>query len=133
MAEYNIPENLKYVKSHEWAQKEGDLVVIGITDYAQKMLKDVVYVELPEVGETVEKDKEFGSIESVKSVSDLFSPISGEVVEVNSELEDAPEKVNEDPYQAWMIKVRPSNLDAEWDELMSAEEYRNYIKELEEE
>jgi len=106
----NIPAELKYTKDHEWAKIEGDVVTIGITDYAQGELGDVVFVELPAAGDTVEKGNSFGTIEAVKAVADLFSPISGEVVEVNNLLEDAPETVNKDPYgDGWMVKIKLSD------------------------
>src|SRR6266576_1592325 len=119
------PEDSRYAKSHEYVhpEAEGDVVVIGITDYAQKELGDVVFVELPAVGTELELGDEFGSIESVKAVSELFSPVSGEVVEINEALTEKPELVNTDPYgDGWMIKVKLSAAD-EVDELMSAEDY----------
>ncbi|MFQ5583519.1 MAG: glycine cleavage system protein GcvH [Calditrichia bacterium] len=124
----NIPEDLKYSKEHEWARVEGDTVVVGITDYAQGELGDIVYVELPEKGTVVAKDESFGTIEAVKAVSDLFSPVSGEVIEVNEELNDAPEDINSDPYgKGWMIKIKYSNA-AELDELLSKEKYEELIQ-----
>lgn len=103
----NFPENLKYTKDHEWVKVEGDMGTIGITDYAQGELGDVVFVELPAVGKTMKAHEAFGTIEAVKAVSDLFAPVSGSVVDVNSALGDAPETVNKDPYGAgWMVKVR---------------------------
>jgi glycine cleavage system H protein len=124
------PEDSKYAKSHEYVhfdEKEG-VGTIGITDYAQKELGDVVFVELPQVGATLEAADELGSIESVKAVSELFAPVSGEVVEVNEALADKPELVNTDPYgDGWMIKVRLSDP-TELDELMNAEEYEEYIE-----
>lgn len=122
------PEDSKYAKSHEYVHVEGDVGTIGITDYAQKELGDVVFVELPQVGSQLEAADELGSIESVKAVSELFSPVSGEVVEVNEALTEKPELVNTDPYgDGWMIKVRLSDP-TEVDELMSAEEYEEYIE-----
>ncbi len=119
----NIPADLKYSKDHEWARIEGDVAVVGITDYAQNELGDIVYVELPEVGTQVEQGKTFGTIEAVKAVSDLFAPVSGEVVEVNEKLNDSPELVNQDPYgEGWMIKIKMSNPD-EVNELLSKEDY----------
>lgn len=126
---YKVEPDYKYNQEHDWAKKEGDLVVIGVTDYAQKSLKDVVYVELPEVGDTFEVKAMFGSIESVKAVSDLICPIAGEVVEVNEGLVDEPEKVNESPYSAWMIKIKPSNLEEDWKNLMTPEEYTEHCEE----
>lgn len=124
-----VPENLKYTREHEWARIRGKVATIGITDYAQDQLGDVVYVELPDVADEVAKDEQFGTIESVKTVSDLFSPLSGEVIKVNEQLEDRPELVNEDPYgDGWMIQIQISDPD-EIDELMSAEEYEAYLEE----
>lgn len=124
-----VPENLKYTREHEWARIRGKIATVGITDYAQDQLGDVVYVELPDVADEVAKDEQFGTIESVKTVSDLFSPLSGEVIKVNEQLEDRPELVNEDPYgDGWMIQIQISDPD-EIDELMSAEEYEAYLEE----
>jgi len=118
-----LDNNAKYQESHEWARREGDLIVCGITDHAQDSLSDVVYIELPEVGTVLAKGEIFGVIESVKAASDLYMPMSGEIVEVNEALEDTPEVVNDDPYGAgWMIKINPSNPD-EWAELMSGADY----------
>ena len=123
----NIPAELKYTKDHEWAKIEGDMVTIGITDYAQGELGDVVFVELPAEGDTVEKGNSFGTIEAVKAVADLFSPVSGEVAEVNSLLEDAPETVNKDPYgDGWMVKIKLSDT-TELDELLDAGAYEDLI------
>ncbi|WP_099159983.1 glycine cleavage system protein GcvH [Virgibacillus ndiopensis] len=125
----SLPKDLLYSEEHEWVKKEGDKVRIGITDFAQSELGDIVFVELPEVGDEIESDEPFGSVESVKTVSELYAPISGKVVEVNEELEDSPEFVNESPYEnAWMIVVEPSN-ESEFDELLSAEKYEEVIKE----
>jgi glycine cleavage system H protein len=107
-----IPTNCRYLESHEWARQDGDVVVVGITDFAVKHLTDLVYIDLPDVGETIEKGGRFGEIESVKAVSDLNSPIAGEIVAVNSELADNLDRIAQDPYgQGWMIKVRPSEKD----------------------
>jgi glycine cleavage system H protein len=126
----NIPTNLRYSKEHEWALIEGDTVTVGITHHAQCSLGDVVYVELPAVGRHIEKDKVFGVVESVKAVSDLFAPLSGEVVGINDALTGKPEDVNSDAYgRAWMIKVKPSNK-SELEELMDAAHYERYLKEL---
>ncbi|MBI2875589.1 MAG: glycine cleavage system protein GcvH [Candidatus Tectomicrobia bacterium] len=123
-----IPEDLKYTREHDWARIEGNRVVVGITDYAQEELGDIVYVELPEVGSEVEHMEPFGTIESVKAVSDLFSPVSGEVVEINETLESEPELVNSDPYgEGWMLVVEMSDA-SELDSLMSAAEYAAYIE-----
>jgi glycine cleavage system H protein len=122
------PEDNRYAKSHEYVHLEGDVATIGITDYAQKELGDVVFVELPQVGSQLDAADELGSIESVKAVSELFSPVSGEVVEVNEALSDNPALVNTDPWgDGWMIRVRVSDP-TEIDELMTAEEYDEYIE-----
>lgn len=123
----NIPESLRYSKDHEWVSVEGDVASIGITDYAQASLGDVVYVDLPRVGDKFATHEAFGSVESVKAVSEIFTPIAGEVVEVNDSLNDTPEKVNGDPYgEAWFIKVKMDNA-GEADGLLSAEEYEEYL------
>jgi glycine cleavage system H protein len=123
----NIPAELKYTKDHEWVKVEGDIAVIGITDYAQGELGDVVYVELPEVGSTFEKEESFGTIEAVKAVADIFCPLSGEFVEVNEAIQDAPEIVNQDPYgKGWMVKIKISDS-AQLDEFMDAEAYKALI------
>jgi glycine cleavage system H protein len=122
------PEDSRYAKSHEYAHVEGDIATVGITEYAQKELGDVVFVELPQVGSQLEQNEELGSIESVKAVSELFAPVTGEVTEVNERLRDKPELVNSDPYgDGWMIKVRLSDP-SELDELMNAEEYDEYCE-----
>ena len=126
----NIPDELCYTKEHEWARMEGDLCVIGITDYAQGELGDIVYVELPQPGTQVEIMGEFGVVESVKTASDLFSPIAGEIVEVNEELVENPELVNDSPYgEGWMLKIRPSNLEEDWATLLDAAGYREVLAE----
>lgn len=123
-----IPEDSRYAKSHEYVHVEGGVGTIGITDYAQKELGDVVFVELPQVGSELEAGDELGSIESVKAVSELFSPVSGQVVEINEALAEKPELVNTDPYgDGWMIKIRLSDA-TEVDELMNAEEYEEYVE-----
>ncbi len=125
----NFPEELKYSKEHEWVRMEGDIAIIGITDYAQDQLGDIVFVDIPTEGEELEADEVFGSIEVVKTVSDLFMPIAGEVLEQNEELEDNPELVNEDPYgKGWLIKVKPAS-DADFDSLLSAAAYQEIINE----
>ncbi len=122
-----VPEGLKYSKEHEWVLVEDQIVTVGITEYAQEELGDVVYVELPEVGEKMVKDDPFGAVESVKAVSDLYAPISGAVLEVNDTLPDNPEIINEDPYgDGWMIKVEMSG-EEDLSDLMSAEEYAEYV------
>jgi len=117
----------RYTETHEWVRKEGDLIVCGISDYAQEELSDVVYVELPEVGELLERGDDFGVVESVKAASDLYMPMGGEIVAVNEELADSPEIVNDDPYdEGWMIKFKPSDPD-EWDDLLAPEEYEQSV------
>jgi len=123
----NIPQELKYTKDHEWVRVEGDHVVIGVTDFAQKELGDIVYVDVDTEGDTVEKDEVFGSVEAVKTVSDLLMPITGEVVEFNEALEGAPEVVNNDPYgYGWMIKVAISDVN-ELESLLTAEQYNDLV------
>ncbi len=123
----NVPNELKYTKDHEWVKIEGDTATVGITEFAQKELGEIVYVDVDTVDETLDKEEVFGSVEAVKTVSDLFLPISGEVIEFNEELEDAPEKVNEDPYgDGWMIKVAISDS-SEIDDLLSVEQYKELI------
>jgi glycine cleavage system H protein len=123
-----IPEELKYTDEHEWAKVEDELVVIGITDYAQDALGEIVYIELPSEGDEITKGDSFGGVESTKSVSDLYAPVSGEVVEVNESLLDSPETINEDPYgDGWLIKVRIHDSD-EYDELMDGEQYSEFIE-----
>lgn len=128
-----VPEKLKYSKEHEWAEKRNGLVRAGITDYAQDALGDVVFVELPEVGEKFAAGESFGSVESVKAVSDCYMPVGGTVAAVNEKLLDAPELVNSDPYgDGWMIEIEPDD-DGELDGLMSAGEYEEYLSALEDE
>ena len=123
----NIPANLKYTKDHEWVSIDGDIATVGITHFAQKELGDIVYVEVETLDQTLEKDEVFGTVEAVKTVSDLFLPLSGEIIEFNDALESSPESVNLDPYGAgWMIKVKMSNLD-EIDSLLSSESYKELI------
>jgi len=128
----NFPEDLKYTRDHEWARVKGNRVTVGITDFAQDQLGDVVYVELPDVGDTVKKGEAFGVVESTKAVSDLFAPVSGKVVEVNDPLGDAPETINDDPFEeGWMIVVElasPSDLD----DLMDAAAYEKFVEEEQE-
>ena len=122
----NIPEDLQYTKSHEWVRIEGDTATIGITDHAQDELGDVVFVELPEEGATFDAGESFGTVESVKAVSDLYTPVGGDVVEVNSALEDAPENINEDPYgEGWIVKLRTTDEA----DLLSPEEYEKVVAE----
>ncbi|WP_010135467.1 glycine cleavage system protein GcvH [Ochrovirga pacifica] len=123
----NFPEELKYTKDHEWVKVEGDHLVIGITDFAQSELGDIVYVDVDTLDDTVEADEVFGSVEAVKTVSDLFMPVTGEVIEFNDLLEDEPEAVNEDPYgKGWMIKVKPENLE-DIQNLLNAEDYKDLV------
>ena len=123
----NIPENLRYSKDHEWVLVEDGVASIGITDYAQHSLGDVVYIDMPRVGDRLSAHEAFGSVESVKAVSEVFIPIAGEIVEVNDGLNDTPEKVNADPYgEAWFIKVKMDNP-GEADAMLSAEEYEEYL------
>ena len=125
MATY--PAELRYTREHEWAKVEGKRARVGITHYAQDQLGDVVFVELPKIGAKVAATKNFGVVESVKAVSDLFAPVSGEVVEVNGELPQKPETVNQDPYgKGWMIVVKPSNK-GEWDQLLTAQQYEEFL------
>lgn len=123
----NIPEELKYTEDHEWIKVDGDVATVGITDFAQGELGDIVYVEIETEGETIASAEVFGTVEAVKTVSDLFMPLSGEIIEVNEELEDSPETVNDSPYEGgWMIKIKmndPSEVDA----LMTAESYKTHI------
>jgi glycine cleavage system H protein len=124
----NTPKELRYSEEHEWIKVEGDKARIGITDFAQSELGDIVFVELPSVGDEIKADEPFGSVESVKTVSELYAPISGVIVEVNEDLDDSPEFVNESPYEkAWMIVVEPTNA-AEMDNLMTAEQYEEMTK-----
>lgn len=123
----NIPSDLKYTKDHEWVKMEGDIATIGITDFAQSELGDIVYVEVETLDETLQAEEIFGTVEAVKTVSDLFLPLSGEIIEFNEALEDEPEKVNTDPYgDGWMIKVKCSDL-AEVENLLSSEAYKALI------
>ena len=125
----NIPSDLKYSREHEWIRMENSLATIGITDYAQEELGDIVNVELPEEGDEIHKEEAFGAVESVKASSEVFSPLSGKIVEVNEPLMDAPEMINEDPYdEGWMIKIELSDS-TELDDLLDAEGYEQYMKE----
>jgi glycine cleavage system H protein len=123
----NIPQELRYTKDHEWARLEGDVVYVGITDYAQGELGEIVYVDVTTEGESLSAEEVFGSIEAVKTVSDLLLPIEGEILEVNSELEDSPELVNSDPYgKGWLVKIKPANTD-DVEGLLSADDYKALI------
>ena len=126
--ELNLPDDLRYAKDHEWTRLEGNKVIIGIDDYAQDQLGDIVFVELPEVGATFSKGEEFGTVESVKAVSELFMPIGGEILAINAALEETPEHVNNSPYdKGWMIEVKPSDV-AEMDALMDKDAYIKTLK-----
>ncbi|MBP5317358.1 MAG: glycine cleavage system protein GcvH [Bacteroidales bacterium] len=123
----NIPETLKYTKDHEWVALDGDVATVGITDFAQSELGDIVFVDIPTVGETLAQGEKFGDIEAVKTVAEAYMPMSGEVLEQNEELDGAPEMVNSDPYgQGWMIKIKCSDL-SEFDKLLSADQYKEII------
>lgn len=123
----NIPAELKYTKDHEWVKIEGDTATVGITDFAQKELGDIVYVEVETLDQTLDKDEVFGTVEAVKTVSDLFLPLSGEIIEFNDALETTPENVNSDPYGAgWMVKVKIADA-AQIDELLSSDQYKELI------
>lgn len=129
MSDIQIPDNLSYTETHEWVQVEGEVVTVGITDYAQSELGDIVFVEIPEVGEAVKREEAFGTIEAVKTVEDLVSPASGEVVEANDALGDNPELINSDPYGAgWIIRIRAEDT-SELDDLMSATDYSDLVGE----
>ena len=125
----NIPSELKYTKDHEWISLEGDIATVGITDFAQRELGDIVYVEVETIGETLNADEVFGTVEAVKTVSDLFLPVSGEIIEFNESLEDTPEEVNLNPYsKGWMIKMKVSNID-DLSSLLNSEQYQELIGE----
>jgi len=127
--EYEFPDDLKYMKTHEWVRIEGDMATIGITDYAQHQLGDIVYVELPEIGRTLEKESSAGEIESVKAVGEILMPLSGEIVEINTIIIESPESINSSPYgNGWMMKIKVSNS-SEINELLSVEDYKKIIKE----
>ena len=123
----NIPQDCRYTKEHEWAKQDGDDLIIGITDHAQAQLGDIVFLELPETGTSLDAEQAFGVVESVKAVSDLFAPLAGEVSGVNDALVDAPEAINEDAYGSWLVRIKPSNA-GDWDTLMSADDYAKYLE-----
>ncbi len=128
LSELKFPDDVRYAESHEWAKSEGDTVKVGISDYAQDQLGDIVFVELPEEGDSLEKGEEFGTVESVKAVSEIYMPVGGEIVAVNSGLEDAPELANNTPYtDGWMIEVKPDNP-SELDNLLTADAYLEKLK-----
>lgn len=123
----NIPGNLKYTKDHEWLKLEGDIALVGITDFAQSELGDIVFIEVETIGENLEKEETFGTIEAVKTVSDMFMPVSGEVIEFNEGLAEKPEKVNQDPYgEGWIVKIRVSDI-SQVDELLDAAKYKELV------
>lgn len=125
----NVPANLKYTKDHEWIKVDGDVATVGVTDFAQSQLGDIVFIEIETVGETLAKEEVFGTIEAVKTVSDMFMPVAGEVIEVNPKITEQPDVVNKDPYgDGWMIKIKVSNT-AELNELLSPEQYKETINE----
>ncbi|MBI4366706.1 MAG: glycine cleavage system protein GcvH [Deltaproteobacteria bacterium] len=124
-----FPDNLKYTKDHEWVKCDGAIAVVGITDYAQEQLGDIVYLEFPEEGESVSKGDAFGVVESVKAVSDIYAPVSGEVMEINDSLKESPETLNEDPYgEGWLVRMEVSNME-ELDELLDYKAYQAYLRE----
>jgi len=123
-----IDSNARYLETHEWARKEGDVFVLGISDYAQSTLSDIVYVELPEVGDTVTKDEQFGVVESVKAAADVYAPLSGEVVAINTELENAPELINSEAFEGgWLLKIHAADLE-EWETLLTPEAYAELLE-----
>jgi len=131
--DYDIPDDLYYSKEHEWVRIEGETAVIGITDYAQKSLHEIVYVDTPKVDSQIEQFQSMGSVESVKSVSDIFAPVSGKITEINAELAESPELLNEDPYgRGWIAKVQLTSLEKDLKNLLTAEQYADYIRSLEE-
>ena len=126
--ELSFPDDVRYAKSHEWARLEGDKIKVGISDYAQDQLGDIVFVELPEIGDTFGKGEEYGTVESVKAVSELYMPVAGEIVEVNTAVPDNPDITKKDPYgQAWLIRIKPEN-EAEFDRLMDAQAYQKFLE-----
>ena len=125
--ELHLPDDIRYTDEHEWARLSGDTARIGVSDYAQDQLGDIVFVELPAVGDTIAKGEVFGTLESVKAVSELYLPLSGEVVAVNTALTDAPELINQDPYAAWIVEVRPTDA-GEYDQLLTAAAYLDLLR-----
>ena len=129
--DFEIPDDLRFTKEHEWIRVESDKCKIGVTDYAQKTLHEVVYVDLPQVGKLLKQGESFGTVESVKAVSELYSPVSGEIAERNEKLVQSPELVNQDPYGAgWIVIVKPSRLEDDVTSLLTAKSYGDYLKEL---
>ncbi len=127
LSELDFPETVRYTEDHEWAAVDDDTVRIGVSDYAQDQLGDIVFVEMPEIGDMFEKGDEFGTLESVKAVSELYLPMGGEVVAVNELLLDTPELINQEPYSSWIVEIRPTDP-AEYDELMNAEDYLDMLR-----
>ena len=127
LEELNLPDDVRYTDDHEWARISGDTVLVGVSDYAQDQMGDIVFVELPAIGDSFAKGDEFGTLESVKAVSELYMPMSGEVVAVNSALTDAPELINQDPYQAWIVEINPSDP-SEFSQLHNAAGYLEMLK-----
>ncbi|OEU49973.1 MAG: glycine cleavage system protein H [Desulfobulbaceae bacterium S5133MH15] len=125
--ELNLPEDVRYTKDHEWAKVTGDTIKIGISDYAQDQMGDIVFVEMPDVGDTFEEGDEFGTLESVKAVSELYIPIGGEVVAINEELEDTPELLNQDPYGGWIVEIKPKDIQ-EIEQLLDRDTYLGVLK-----
>ena len=126
--ELNLPEDIKYSDDHEWARLEGDIITIGISDYAQDQLGDIVFVEMPEIGDSFSKGDEFGTLESVKAVSEMFIPVGGEIVAINEDLEDSPELVNQDPYTNWIVQIKPADT-AEFEAMLSHDAYVTMLQE----
>jgi len=125
--ELNLPEDVRYTKDHEWAKVTGDTIKIGISDYAQDQMGDIVFVEMPDVGDTFEEGDEFGTLESVKAVSELYIPIGGEIVAINEELEDTPELLNQDPYGEWIVEIKPKDIQ-EIEQLLDRDTYIGVLK-----
>jgi len=125
--ELNLPEDVRYTKDHEWAKVTGDTIKIGISDYAQDQMGDIVFVEMPDVGDTFEEGDEFGTLESVKAVSELYIPIGGEIVAINEELEDTPELLNQDPYGGWIVEIKPKDIQ-EIEQLFDRDTYLGVLK-----
>jgi glycine cleavage system H protein len=125
--ELNLPEDVRYTKDHEWAKVAGDTIKIGISDYAQDQLGDIVFVEMPSVGDSFEEGDEFGTLESVKAVSELYAPIAGEVVAVNEDLEDSPELLNQDPYAGWIVEIKPNDI-KDIEQLLDRDTYLGVLK-----
>ena len=124
--ELNLPDGLRYTRDHEWVKIMGNAAIVGISDYAQDQLGDIVYVEMPEVGDEFKQGEEFGTLESVKAVSETYLPLTGEIIEINEALADAPELVNKDPYENWIVRIRPADL-SELDSLLTVDEYLDLL------